>query len=227
MNIQSLRNKIDDLLCENYLEQNDIIVLVETWLYASETPLYNIEGYSAVHCCRETRGGGAAIYIRDTLKFSLVNVSNVNTPCNWICISLGKNDLLLSVIYRPPSCQNTLFFNDLESILVKYPKKHVIVGDINIIMLENNSSQTKEYTNLLALNGFTLLNNISLVHATRVTDITSSIIDHVICSNAIKNKCKVTVEDNSLSDHRKITLSFRLNIQQHKKKCILKRLKLT
>ena len=58
MNAQSVRNKIDLVQCYAINENCDLLVLAETWLNESETQLYELQGYNAVHLCRIDRGGG-------------------------------------------------------------------------------------------------------------------------------------------------------------------------
>lgn len=215
-----MRSKIDELQCDL---KSDILVLVETWLYESETPFYNIEGYSAVHSCRDTRGGGAAIYIKNSIKYSKLDCSDSDKLFNWVCISFGQNNLKLSVIYRPPSYNGNIFLNDLEAILNKYKTNHIILGDMNINLLNDSSLLTKDYTELISINRFRIVNNLDEMNATRVTESTSSIIDHVLCTGSLKPRCGVKVEDNPLSDHKKVILKVKEKLVFSKQKvCIQK-----
>lgn len=94
----------------------DIVVLVETWLYPNETHFYNIDGYQAIHSCREIRGGGASIYVKDNVPFNTINSSAPNEPYNWVCLELD-NKLKLSAIYRPPCYPGNEFLNKFESVI--------------------------------------------------------------------------------------------------------------
>ncbi|KAK9878328.1 hypothetical protein WA026_021343 [Henosepilachna vigintioctopunctata] len=76
MNIQSARNKQDELQCYVSECEMDIRILVETWLSDFETQTFLIKGYEGVHSCRTKRGGGASIFIRNGIKFSLVGKSD-------------------------------------------------------------------------------------------------------------------------------------------------------
>ena len=92
-----MRNKFKEVQCD---KQSDIIVLVETWLY-SEEKYFSIDGYSSVYSCRDTRGGGAAVYIKSNIKFRELKCS-ISQSFKWICLSID-NKFKLSVLYRPPS----------------------------------------------------------------------------------------------------------------------------
>lgn len=220
MNIQSLRTKFDELQCGI---DCDILVLVETWLYTSETPLYNIKGYNAVHSCRDSRGGGAVIYIRSMIKYREINCS-IGKKYNWICVNID-NSLNLSAIYRPPLYKVNDFLQEFEIILHNRRDNHIVIGDININLLDN-SDIVREYKNLIALNGFAIINKIEVGQATRVTDTTATLIDHVVCSSALRDRCRVKVENSALTDHRELNLEVKKKVQTYKKKityekCIL------
>ncbi|XP_050297638.1 probable RNA-directed DNA polymerase from transposon BS isoform X1 [Anthonomus grandis grandis] len=68
---------------------------------------------------------------------------------------------------------------------------------------------------MVALNNFCFVNEISPASATRVSQ-SRTIIDHVICTTNKKNECDISVEDTSLSDHRKICLEISANIRKFK-----------
>jgi exonuclease III len=76
MNIQSLRNKIDDftVFVQNSKVHFHLIVLSETHLQEQETDKFNLPGYNAVHSVRKNkRFGGVSIYVRhDFASFNTV-----------------------------------------------------------------------------------------------------------------------------------------------------------
>lgn len=217
MNIQSIRNKLDEIQCFVKSHDCDILCLVETWLDQLETDIYKINNYQAVHSCRRGRGGGAAVYIRNDIKVRELETSKENDSINWICLAVGEDNLKVSVMYKPPSISNTELLTFFESILLKYPKKHLIVGDTNLNLLELNNS-IKNYKNIIALNNFRIRNEISENMATRVTDHSKTIIDHIIAENSIDICDPIRVEDTPLSDHKLLTFSIAENIKIHKQK---------
>lgn len=209
MNIQSIRNKVDDIKCFLLNNSCDVLALSETWINKDEAFLYDIDNFTAVHSCREGRGGGTSLYIKKTIKCQEVDSFGAEKTPNWTCVNIGESDLKLSVVYKPPSYSNVEFLRDLEIILTKYPRKHVVVGDININLLEDCTLVTN-YKNLLTINNFKINNTITNENATRVTVNNQSIIDHVLSDLG----SKIVTEDvkicyNSLSDHNR--LSFKIN----------------
>lgn len=217
MNLQSIRNKLDLVQCLVVDEDWDILLAAETWLAENETFLFELDGYKAVHSCRASRGGGVSIYVRKSIKFREIEKSNKCELINWICISLGEQNLKISVIYKPPSVNNGNFFHYLESIMHTHPKNHLIVGDMNINLL-NVSEVTKEYKDLIALNNFKINNSINEECATRVNSLSKSLIDHVLSDYSSKLSCKVKVKENALSDHKLILLNVKTFVQFYKPK---------
>lgn len=87
--------------------------------------------------------------------------------------------------------------------MMKYPKNHIIVGDININLLQN-CNLTTDYKNHLSLHCFKICNTISEDYPTRETVNSSSIIDHVlndINSNLVH---ALDIQYNPLSDHNRL-----------------------
>lgn len=212
MNTQSLRNKIEDVQCYVINEECDILLLTETWLNDKETFLYNLKNYKAVHSCRKTRGGGASIYIKDTIQFRELDKSNDSDKINWACIGVGDQNLKISVVYKPPSISCTELQTFLESVLLKYPKRHLVVGDFNVNLLDH-SKDVSNYKNLITLSNFKIHNVITEENATRVTSNTKSIIDHVLSDRFSNLSCRVTIVNTSLSDHKSLSITIKENIK--------------
>ena len=196
------------------------MVLAETWLNLQETHLYQISSYNAIHSCRESRGGGVSVYVRDSIKCQEVKNSCKNEELNWVCVTIGETGLKLSAIYRPPSYPVAESLQYLETILQKFPKRHIIVGDFNINLLDSKATQTVNYNNLVIFNNFTIKNVIREDCATRLTDHSKSIIDHVLTDRAFVACGCINIEDTPISDHRLLTFHLKDNIKVHKPKIL-------
>lgn len=218
MNIQSMRNKLDELECFVINENCDILVLVETWLDSKEAPIYTINKYRAVHSCREGRGGGASIYVRESIRMQEMARSDKDEMVNWVCVTVGDNNLKVSAIYKPPSYSAPDFLNYFEAILGKYPKKHIIVGDFNINLLDSKANNVIYYKDLITLNNFKIINSVSDVDATRITNHSKTIIDHVLTDKNIGVCGSVNIEHNALSDHEILKFCVKENINIYKTK---------
>ncbi len=218
MNIQSIRNKVDNIKCFLLNNSGDVLALSETWINGDEAFLYDMDNFTAIHSCREGRGGGTSVYIKKTIKCQEVDRFGTEKTPNWICVKIGESDLKLSFIYKPPSYSNIEFLRDLEIILTKYPRKHVVVGDININLLEDCTVVTN-YKNLLAINNFKINNTITNENATRVTVNSQSIIDHVLSDLGSKMVTEdVKIYYNSLSDHNRLSFKITYNSKIYKPK---------
>ena len=105
-------------------------------------------------------------HLRDDLRID--TIENV-----WI----ETQDLIIGVIYKPPSLSNRDFLDNLEENLHTIylsKKKCLIMGDDNINSLKQ-SNISKEYVNLLRSEGFSPL----IFEATRVTESNQTCIDHI------------------------------------------------
>ncbi len=87
-NCRSLRNKRDLLRVKACVENFDIIAVTETWIDTNSKKFeseFKIEGYELFHEDRKgRRGGGVAIYVKDSLRFTVNNTvrEDVNSRVN-------------------------------------------------------------------------------------------------------------------------------------------------
>ncbi|RNA09608.1 hypothetical protein BpHYR1_010178 [Brachionus plicatilis] len=97
--------------------------------------LLNIKDYLSIHKCRNSRGGGVAILIKNKIEFNeLVELDSLNFEIIGIKVpvkigSLWKNINLIS-IYQPPNHKNPLDPSIFENI-EKHLDYFVIGGDLN------------------------------------------------------------------------------------------------
>lgn len=223
MNIQSIRNKLDDIQGCVIRNNCDILLLSETWLCETEISFYQLNGYDALHCCRDKRGGGVSIFVKKGIKYNELAKSPPEENYNWICAQIGENNLKISVVYKPPSYDNNQFLLHLENIMTKFSKSHTIIGDFNINLLEDDKYLTNNYQNVIKQNNFSIVNKINTESATRVTPNCHSIIDHVLISdNNIKNILNraINIDENPLSDHRRILITLIEKVQIYKPKTL-------
>ena len=95
-NCGSLGSKFDDL--ENYISrlfQFDVIALSETWLKAdTNIALYQLNDYYMYRLDRVCRkGGGVAIYVKNTFKYGLLNQMIYVVNDLLECLSIELTDL--------------------------------------------------------------------------------------------------------------------------------------
>nr|CAI5830819.1 unnamed protein product [Callosobruchus analis] len=65
----------DVILRENFV----ILGIVETWLTSDvDNSNITIDGYTIVRADRETRGGGVALYLKNNLRYDVLNIPSTN-----------------------------------------------------------------------------------------------------------------------------------------------------
>ena len=144
-NCRSISNKIDLLRGLACVENFDVIALTETWLDLSGKVFHSeiqIDGYTLFHKDRTgRRGGGVAVYIRDTLQCCVNNSIRLDdkTESIWIDLKEGAHAMLLGVIYRPPNTckEDSMLLWQEISKASKY-NNLCVLGDFNLRNIDWN-----------------------------------------------------------------------------------------
>lgn len=204
MNTRSLKNKVDtvEALLHSVNAKFDAIIFTETWLTSSDSPP-KFHSYKCESLVRqEKRGGGVAIYIKDNLRYQIIDeFTRIDENIESLVIKISNT--VVVALYRPPSGNIAEFTNTLDNILCVLGSTSaplVILGDINIDTISDNS-QAKEFRDLL--NEHACNNVISL--PTRVTLNTATSLD-VCITNLNKNDVIAGVLVQDISDHLPIFL---------------------
>ena len=148
--------------------------------------------------------GGVALLLRKD-KFTQIteidsdanfNIKNklARTNCHveqkWISCKIGNQNIIIGGIYRHPHRNIESFNNALKSTLENIGDNvlSIILGDININLLEENDTHVNNYLNNFFENNF--IPCITL--PTRITHHSATLIDHIfvkIPKKLIQNKC--------------------------------------
>ena len=198
INAHSMFHKLSEIRLLALKIKPAIISISETWLkeYITNQSV-KIENYNVIRRDRESHAGGVCVYIRSDLAYNQrVELQNTDLEDLWIELLLPKTKpILIGTCYRAQD--NNKLFTCLESTLSKIQpdaEAHIL-GDFNICLLKN-SNLAKNYKNLLKSFNFTQLIN----SPTRVTQTSSTLIDHIHTSNTDKI-CQAGVIETGLSDH--------------------------
>ncbi|XP_061601162.1 uncharacterized protein LOC133463585 [Cololabis saira] len=156
MNVQNLTRHVTDLAsCTQHLQLNCIAV-TETWLPA-ETRLeaVNLEGFTfhssprslsynsnhpALIALQGQQHGGVGLYSADNLASNIIKMPTFNLEC--IVYDCLLYNILVAIIYRPPSYPMSLFKQHLGQLLDwLHPKSSniVVMGDFNDDLLKTSS----------------------------------------------------------------------------------------
>lgn len=156
LNAQGLRAHSQDLaLCTHPLRP-DCIVVTETWLPAASTfDSVQLQGYTLRHLAwsqaydssnptlldiRSQQHGGVAIYYSDPSAFHSIELPDINMEC-LLCHN-PYHDIVLAVIYCPPTYPMSLFKENLDRLLPfleNLAPTIAIMGDFNEDILKTSS----------------------------------------------------------------------------------------
>lgn len=197
-NVRSLLPKISEISLFLHRTKTAIFAVSETWLDETVTDgEINIDGYNVLRQDRNRHGGGVCIFIKNSLNYDVKSISIPSFECLFIDILLpSTKPITFGVCYRPPN--DTSFLANLESALdyLNADNEIYLMGDFNICT-KQRSSLSKSYLELLRRFSFSQI----IDQPTRITNQTSSLIDHVL-SNVKGIVKKSGVLDVSLSDHQ-------------------------
>lgn len=199
LNVRSLLAGFDEY--KKIICQYDIFGITESWLNNDVlNDIINIENFTIVRRDRSTRGGGIVIYIKNNIKYSILNIATKNCfEQIWLNIHLHPFSLAVGVFYRPPSYNllNSLeVFEEAISAVLPVTNYIICLGDSNVDLLKVNNATIK-FTDMLNVYGLQQLIN----EPTRLTRTTSTLIDHIITSDASNIKYSGVVHVHGITDH--------------------------
>ena len=193
-----------------------MISITESWLDNSVSDAeINIENYSVVRRDRNRNGGGVCVYTRNDFTFSLRSALQTDSDeFFFIELLLPKTKpILFGTVYRPQ--KQTDFLSKFEILThMNSDCEIIILGDFNICYLQRSSNIFKSYNNVLKLFDLDQI----ITEPTRITNTTTSLLDHILCDNKEKI-CKSGTISVGLSDQfltyctRKIS---KVQINKHK-----------
>lgn len=213
LNIRSLPKHYDDLV--NFLTLTghsfSLVCLSETWLTPTDAPLFSLPNYRAEFANRvDSRCGGSAIFVSNTLSYTRrYDISIATSKCESVWIELDKSFLsktntIIGSIYRSPSSSYPEFCREFDEVMTRLNKENkniVIVGDININILDTSDSTCLDYATNVLGHGLESL----LKFPTRcIPQGPSTLIDHIL-SNITTSQTAGIIEF-SITDHYPIFL---------------------
>lgn len=215
INIRSLRKHYDELLCHLEIQRfcYDVIVLSETWITESEASRYEIQGYNLILQPRATgNSGGVAIYIRNYITYSkelfcssVIEIVKLDVK---LLTNSGMTTISIVGIYRACKSAFDTVENDLYNLLNNLKKDAILIGDMNLDILQNNS-ETNKYLSCMASMGFEVCNE----QPTRVTSTSATCIDHVLIRNHSKLQHYTMLQVIDITDHYAITVTIEGKLQ--------------
>lgn len=216
LNIQSIRNKVDELkLFIESVQNPDFILLTEHWLKENE-PLF-LDDYDllASYCRTKHVHGGTMILIHTRMlrAYNFVSVDRLNyliveKEFEFSMVCCSSLNFYIICIYRSPAGDYDSFIYRLEVLLTQLPLHATIIltGDLNVNFLDTSSRNT--HSLLALLYSFNL--SMHVESPTRISSSSSTLLDYV-CTNCDKNSVDCGTVGAGLSDHEAVVCKFSFN----------------
>ena len=164
-----------------------------------------ISGYQFYNTPSHSSAGGVGIYVKSDLianKRDDLCISNNDFETIWIEIKNSKTkNILCCCAYRHPSSDISKFAEYFQSTLtnlVKENKLVAIMGDFNIDLLKYDSNTNiNDFVNMM----FSFHFQPCILHPTRITECSSTIIDNIYINNATESNISAGNILSQISDH--------------------------
>lgn len=209
LNIRSIQKNILEFssYLENLNHEFSIIGLTETWISDSSASLFNLTGYlQRENYRKDKRGGGVSLYIKNNLDFIERNdITIMNNFIETLFIEIKKEhtskNIIVGVIYKPPTSPSDAFLDILNNILLKLQNEHktiYIMGDFNINLLRGTQHKaTSDFVDTMF--SYSLLPVIN--KPTRITNSSASLIDNIFSNSISDSNLLNGILCTGISDH--------------------------
>nr|CAI5834113.1 unnamed protein product [Callosobruchus analis] len=192
-----------------------IVAVSETWLQGEiQDSEIHIDGYTVIRQDRSGRGGGVAIYIKQNLKYLVINLDVRNFEILAIRLNLNNRNIIFATIYRPPGYTNIRnFLDEFDEIVSSFSMEcdHLIItGDFNINMMLLDNLHVISFTDTLSSYS---LNQI-VTQPTRIGLTNASLLDLIICSSNLETVSSEVITDVDIADHFWIDSVFKICVQE-------------
>jgi hypothetical protein len=209
LNIQCLRNKIQEL--EVVLETNkfDILCFEEHWLVESEASCFTVGSYSvAEYFARKNHiHGGVIQFVNSSFEcipLPTVKTLSIEIDCELVGTFIPSLDVYIITVYRSPLGDFNMFIETMHKLLGKidYKNKNLIIGGDFNMHFNTNNKYAQSFSDLLQSYG--------LYSHVKFPTRGLSAIDNVF-SNIITEDIDVTPVNFHISDHLGISVNLRTN----------------
>ena len=214
VNIVSLDKNMDKLrtlLCS--LDSHPDIIAVSETRITDNNAAYrdcNLNGYQFIYdnAPPDGRAGGAGLFIKNDLDFTLRNDLKINcSECEniWVETMINGQNCICAAIYRHPRQNFTAFQREIVDKITRLEDSkqiYYLCGDINIDLIKNSTNNgIKFYFDDIIGTGCQVL----IDKPTRITKNSASLVDHIYSNDAL-NKITPCIIVAEMSDHLPIFL---------------------
>lgn len=209
-NIRSMRANFDLFIAElNVLENSPLFIfLTEIFIFDYEVDNYNINNYvSFANCNNSYKSGGVLVFSRSDVKCKSTSEKLYSADILRLDTDIDGEHIVFVCVYRLHRCCVDAFNKEFMIYLDKIKCKNlIIVGDLNINILEENNALCQDYLSLMS--SFGLMSNVNEV--TRPSS--GTCIDHVFSRLSLYCSLIVNVFNTNITDH--CTLVCRINLMK-------------
>lgn len=210
LNIQCIRNKINEF--EIFLKDHpyDFLLINEHWCTEDEIDYIGIYNYNLISkfCRITTSHGGVAIYaLRNYSCTVLEQINKMSADIHCEITAIEYQNIRIMTVYRSPNGNFDIFLEKLYlvlELLIKDNKVIFVSGDFNVHFHKINNQQTKMLMNIFNSFGFSK----TYFGYSR----NSHCLDNIF-TNINKNNLHVQSMDTRLSDHLGIHLESNINFK--------------
>lgn len=216
LNIRSIAKNYRelDVLLETFQCKPDFVVCTETWEVGCPG-FFKLKNYYLRHsACNITKAGGVIIYINNRFTEADVVVSKKyigRVEVLDLKIVLEGEPVYVTGVYRPHKTDKIEFVSDVYKFLnaCKRRKNHVVIGDMNINILDSSNTVEDYLNNYCELEYRSYIN--SITRPQKEDENTGTCIDHLFVKNTNFNIKSYTV-DRIITDHHMIVADFELQL---------------
>ena len=198
----------------------DIIGLCETRLTDDTEHLYMIPNYNYYATNVSSDKGGVCIFIKNTISCKkrpdLCRITD-HFESTFVECTIGGKPLIVGMCYRRPGTPVNSFQIELSNILESITCNSIIMGDINLNMLNHDHDNTvKNYINLMCEYSYVPV----ITKPTRVQRNSISLLDQIWISfdQVESTNSKIILTD--ITDHYPVLFHRKLNHTNHNKHTI-------
>lgn len=190
----SIENKtvtIEPQSIKNIINVGDILVLTECHTLTSAS-MCGIPGFNVYYDNANFNSfDGLLVYTKQHLSPVIVTEKLMESSISVTNLSFVFENISLSLhaCYRSPNSNTLSFLNDLSRYLENKQNANVniLLGDLNLNILNNNDNMVNQYTSLLNTHGF-----FSLYEDVTRPD-SQTCIDHVFLKTKVKKKHSILI----------------------------------
>ena len=207
VNLRSLSAHLEELqLLLKALKANfDIIGISET---KEQTGGFlknvSLDGYTIFSQHSNSSAGGVALYVKNNLDFIVredLNALENEFETIWVELKNKKSqNVLCCCAYRHPNTEVEQFNKYMDKVMDKVSKENKLIfcmGDFNVNLLNYNiHSHTNDFVNTMISHHLLPY----ILHPTRVTDLSATVIDNIFSNNTIYESVSGNIMSR-ISDH--------------------------